>query len=56
MLAGPWALHYERTQTWWEQSAAWHRYVARCQQMLRQGLFVADICFVETAGASCPTA
>jgi hypothetical protein len=51
MLAGPWALHYERTQTWWEQSAAWHRYVARCQQMLRQGLFVADICFVEPEGA-----
>ena len=51
MLAGPWALHYERTQTWWEQSAAWHLYVARCQQLLRQGLFVADICFVEPEGA-----
>ena len=51
MLMGPWALHYERTQTWWEQSAAWHHYVARCQQLLRQGLFVADICFIEPEGA-----
>ena len=43
MSMGPWGLHYERTQTWWEQSAAWHEYLARCQFLLRQGLFVADI-------------
>jgi hypothetical protein len=41
---GPWGLHYERTQTWWEMSGAWHEYLARCQWMLRQGLFVADLC------------
>ena len=43
---GPWGLHYERTQTWWEQSRAWHEYLARCQFMLRQGLFSADLCFL----------
>jgi hypothetical protein len=43
---GPWGLHYERTQTWWEMSGAWHEYLARCQYMLRQGLFVADLCFL----------
>jgi len=43
---GPWGLHYERTQTWWEQSRAWHEYLARCQFMLQQGLFVADLCFL----------
>lgn len=43
---GPWGLHYERTQTWWEMSKAWHEYLARCQFMLRQGLFVADICYL----------
>lgn len=43
MTMGPWGLHYERTQTWWEDSKAWHQYVARCQYMLRQGRFVADI-------------
>ena len=40
---GPWGLHYERTQTWWEMSGAWHEYLARCQFMLRQGKFVADL-------------
>jgi hypothetical protein len=43
---GPWGLHYERTQTWWEMSRAWHEYLARCQFMLQQGLFVADLCFL----------
>jgi hypothetical protein len=43
MMMGRWGLHYERTQTWWEQSTAWHEYLARCQYMLRQGLFVADV-------------
>lgn len=43
---GPWGLHYERTQTWWEQSLAWHQYLARCQYLLQQGLFVADICYL----------
>jgi len=40
---GPWGLHYERTQTWWEMSGAWHEYLARCQYLLRQGNFVADL-------------
>ncbi len=47
MTMGPWGQHYERTQTWWEQSRAWHEYLARCQFLLRQGLFVADICYLQ---------
>ena len=43
MTMGPWGLHYERSNTWWEDSTAWHQYVARCQYMLRQGRFVADV-------------
>lgn len=43
---GPWGLHYERTQTWWEMSSAWHAYVARCQTMLREGKYVADLCYL----------
>jgi hypothetical protein len=35
MSMGPWGLHYERTQTWWEQAGAWHQYLARCQYLLR---------------------
>ncbi len=46
MSMGPWGLHYERSQTWWEQSRAWHEYLARCQFLLQQGLFVADICYL----------
>ncbi len=51
MSMGPWGLHYERTQTWWEQSRAWHQYLARCQYLLRQGLFVADICYLQPEGS-----
>ena len=43
---GPWGLHYERTQTWWEMSSAWHEYLSRCQFLLRQGKFVADLCYL----------
>ncbi|MGC8834032.1 MAG: glycosyl hydrolase [Armatimonadota bacterium] len=51
MSMGPWGLHYERTQTWWEQSKAWHEYLSRCQYLLQQGLFVADICILVPEGA-----
>ncbi len=44
---GPWGQHYERTQTWWDQSKAWHDYLARCQFLLQKGLPVADLCFLE---------
>lgn len=48
---GPWGLHYERTQTWWEFSKAWHEYLARCQYLLQQGLFVADVVYLQPEGA-----
>ncbi len=51
MSMGPWGLHYERTQTWWEQSKAWHLYLTRCQHLLQQGLFVADIAYLAPEGA-----
>lgn len=51
MSMGPWGLHYERTQTWWEQSRAWHEYLARCQYLLQRGLFVADVCYLQPEGA-----
>jgi hypothetical protein len=47
MMMGPWGQHYERTETWWEQVGAWHQYLARCQFLLRQGQFVADICYLQ---------
>lgn len=51
MSMGPWGMHYERTQTWWEQSKPWHEYLARCQYLLRQGLFVADVLYLQPEGA-----
>jgi len=47
MTMGPWGLHYERTNTWWEWAPGWHEYLARCQHLLRMGKFVADICYLQ---------
>ncbi|HYA48778.1 MAG TPA: glycosyl hydrolase, partial [Burkholderiales bacterium] len=47
MTMGPWGLHYERTNTWWELTPGWHEYLARCQFMLRRGRFAADICYLQ---------
>jgi hypothetical protein len=51
MSMGPWGLHYERTQTWWDMSKPWHEYVARCCYMLRKGNFVADVCYMQAEGS-----
>ncbi len=45
MTMGQWGIHLERTNTWWEQSHAWMRYLARCQFLLQKGTFAADLCF-----------
>jgi hypothetical protein len=42
---------FNRSLTWWEQSIAWNQYISRCQTMLRQGQFVADVCFLAPEGA-----
>ena len=47
---GPYGLHYERTETWWHVTKPWHQYVARCSYMLRQGNFVADVCYMQAEG------
>lgn len=52
MSMGPWGLHYERTQTWWEQSRPWHEYLARCQYLLQQGVPVVDILYLAPEGAA----
>lgn len=37
--------HFDRNVTWWDMSHAWLKYLARCQHLLQQGLFVADFCY-----------
>jgi alpha-L-rhamnosidase len=48
MTTGPWGVHFDRTTTWWEQSRAWHAYLARCQALLQIGSFVADVAHLGT--------
>ena len=51
MTMGPYGVHWERTETWWDMVGAYHLYLSRCQQMLRRGLFVADILYLAPEGA-----
>lgn len=37
--------HLNPNITWWEQSRAWFDYLARCQLLLSEGLFVADVLY-----------
>jgi hypothetical protein len=46
-----WGLHYERTQTWWEETKPWHQYLTRCQYLLQKGLFVADLLYMQAEAA-----
>jgi hypothetical protein len=48
---GGFGVHWDRTQTWWDFVPAYHLYLTRCQQMLRRGLFVADILYLNPEGA-----
>ncbi|WP_019988129.1 glycosyl hydrolase [Rudanella lutea] len=45
MTMGPWGIHFDRTNTWWKPAKAWISYLSRCQSLLQQGLFVADIAY-----------
>jgi hypothetical protein len=38
-------VHFDRNVTWWPKSNAWLTYLARCQHLLRQGRFVADVAY-----------
>ncbi len=51
MTMGPFGVHWERTQTWWDMVPAYHNYLSRCQFMLRRGLPVADVCYLVAEGA-----
>lgn len=38
-----WGLNCNRANTWWEPGRAWMKYLARCNHLLREGKFVADV-------------
>ena len=39
--------HFNPQITWWEQARAFTDYIGRCQFMLQQGRFTADVCFYQ---------
>lgn len=45
---GPWGLHYERTNTWWNFTAPWHLYLTRTQHMLRRGKPTRDLLYLQS--------
>jgi hypothetical protein len=51
MSMGPWGINFERTNTWWNQGAAWIEYISRCQVLLQRGRFAADLCYFYGEGA-----
>jgi hypothetical protein len=51
MTMGIYGLHWDRNQTWWYLSGAYHRYVARCQYLLQQGRTVADVLYLAPESA-----
>ena len=46
MTMGPYGVHWDRGQTWWPYSGAYHTYLARCQYLLQRGRTVADILYL----------
>jgi hypothetical protein len=48
---GPFGVHYDRNETWWEKTKPWHDYLARCQYLLQSGLPVVDVCYLSSEGA-----
>ena len=51
MTMGPYGVHWDRGQTWWPMANAYHRYISRCQYLLRQGRTVADILYLTPEGS-----
>jgi hypothetical protein len=39
--------HFDCNITWWPMADGWLTYLARCQHILRQGLFVADFAYLQ---------
>jgi hypothetical protein len=51
MSMGPWGINFERTNTWWDTGSAWMSYLTRCEHLLQQGVFRADLCYFYGEGA-----
>ena len=45
MTMGRWGMHLDRTQTWWHIAPEFFKYQTRCQWMLQEGLYAADLLY-----------
>jgi hypothetical protein len=45
--------HFDRRLTWWPEARGFTDYLARCQLLLRQGRFVADVLYYNGDGCPC---
>ena len=52
MTMGPYGIHFNRGNTWWESIGPWMDYLARCQYLLRQGRTCVDV--TEFSGENSP--
>ncbi|HEV2455141.1 MAG TPA: glycosyl hydrolase, partial [Verrucomicrobiae bacterium] len=52
MTMGPWGIHFERTETWWNEGKPWIDYITRCEFLLQQGRSVQDVAYFD--GQSAP--
>ena len=50
MTMGPYGVHWHRNQTWWPMVSAYHRYITRCSELLRQGVTVSDVLYLTPEG------
>ncbi len=49
-----WGQHLDRFNTWFPYMTPWIAYLTRCQYLLQQGGFVADVCYFPGEGAPLP--
>jgi hypothetical protein len=47
---GPWGIHFDRRNTWFDLATGYLSYLSRCQFMLQQGLPVMDVCVLTGDG------
>ena len=50
-MCGYYGVNWHRNQTWWPMVDSYHRYLTRCQWLLRQGRPVSDILYLLPEGA-----
>jgi hypothetical protein len=46
-----WGEHIQRYNTWFDYAGPWIDYLMRCQHLLQQGSFVADVCYLPGEGS-----